>query len=319
MNVSDGESLQKIWWFDLSDRISESKFDQFRMASRATSSSATAAPSAGTPPPRTPAARQSRPSSAAPRSSPGPSRPASAARLSVKAASVSERLSKPHARPNSANPNKHGTGGFFWSPDNLGAAVAQSVPTLSKSASSPGLRQQNARQLDEWYEINRKAQYSLRAMNQCGHETDMLMERVSEAKRESLSRAVEGLNETLDETRRKADAKQEQHYQLKREMLTGRKEWLAQGGQHGATHEARKVDALETMIEQVESAYRTEGDRLQATTLPLPPSDVLPLGADDGSGSARRAVGRGAVIGRRLFRSEGVERNGVSRAPAPQA
>ena len=271
MNVSDGESLQKIWWFDLSDRISESKFDQFRMASRATSSSATAAPSAGTPPPRTPAARQSRPSSAAPRSSPGPSRPASAARLSVKAASVSERLSKPHARPNSANPNKHGTGGFFWSPDNLGAAVAQSVPTLSKSASSPGLRQQNARQLDEWYEINRKAQYSLRAMNQCGHETDMLMERVSEAKRESLSRAVEGLNETLDETRRKADAKQEQHYQLKREMLTGRKEWLAQGGQHGATHEARKVDALETMIEQVEGAYRTEGDRMQATHSPLPP------------------------------------------------
>ena len=241
------------------------------MASRSTSSSAAAAPSTGTPPPRTPAARQSRPSSAAPRSSPGPSRPASAARLSVKAASVSERLSKPHARPNSANPNTHGTGGFFWSPDNLGAAVAQSVPTLSKSASSPGLRQQNARQLDEWYEINRKAQYSLRAMNQCGHETDMLMERVSEAKRESLSRAVEGLNETLDETRRKADAKQEQHYQLKREMLTARKEWLAQGGQQGATHEARKVDALETMIEQVEGAYRTEGDRMQATHSPLPP------------------------------------------------
>ena len=178
---------------------------------------------------------------------------------------MSERLSQPYSRPSSANPNKHGSGGgcFFWSPENLGAAVAQTVPMLSKAASSPGLRQQNARQLDEWFEINRKANYTLLAMNQCGNETDMLLERVSEAKRQSLSRAVEGLEATLDNTRRKADAKQEQHYQLKRQMLMKRKEWLAQGGH--ANHEARKVAALEGMIEQVESAYHAEGDKLQAT------------------------------------------------------
>ena len=179
-----------------------------------------------------------------------PSRPSSTGTLSQTAI---DRLSRPTSASKSRHSNKSG---FCWSSE---ASAAQALspkaaaPALATSATARVLSKTTAK----WREINRETNHRLNSLSMLGHTTDLMVDNLREAKLKQLYESVSTLGGKLNQTRRMADAKQQELLLLQRELS---RQYTAGSGRHGAS-EREKVTALQEMVRLVDEATEEEEHR----------------------------------------------------------